>query len=453
LGIGIGIGSWRAVEVKSPGAILLAGGDPSLRSAARDALKARDLDVLEAQDVAAAEAIARNRALEAIVLAEPLPRTEASAILGRLHALEETIPVVVLASDGTTRQAGEGVAAGGAHRLTAAELPELPIMVERLIEQARQRRREAARAGIATEPAPFLGESAAVRRLEAEARNALRSGRHILIEGESGVGKRALARWLYRHGPRADEAFVECHGARASGAELFGERADTVADARKGLLELAHRGTLFVGEIADLDPDAQARLLVAIEERRVEWPGGAGDRFVDVQLLAGTRRDLVAWVREGRFRADLYERIAGIALSIPPLRERPEDIPSIAATLLAELRSEFGRPHASLSFEACAALSAYPWPNNLRELRNVLEWGLLCADQNEIAGQHLGLEVTPPATSDLSLTLSQVEQRHIERVLESEGGHVERAAKRLDVPRSTLYQRIKALGIRPRFRG
>jgi DNA-binding NtrC family response regulator len=246
---------------------------------------------------------------------------------------------------------------------------------------------------------------------------------------------------------------VECHAAGASGADLFGERPAGGPNPSRGLLELAHRGTLFVDEIADLDLDAQARLLVAIEERKVERPGGAGDRFIDVQLVAGTRRDLGARVREGRFRADLYERIAATALSIPALRERPDDIPEVAVELLVELRSEMGRPQASLSFETCAALSAYPWPSNLRELRNVLEWGLLSAEQDDIAGRHLGLEATPPGTSDLSLTLSQVEQRHIERVLQSEGGHVERAAKRLDVPRSTLYQRIKALGIRPRFRG
>ena len=296
----------------------------------------------------------------------------------------------------------------------------------------------------------FLGQSAAVRRLEDEARNALEAQRPILIEGEPGVGKRALARWLHRNGPRAGEAFVECHSASGSGADLFSGSAPRSS----GLLECAHRGTLFIDEITDLDSDAQARLLLAIEERRVEPPGSSGDRLVDVQLIAGTRRDLVAWVRDGRFRSDLYERLAAIALSIPPLRERPEDIPEVAAALLTELRAEMARPHATLSFEACAALSAYPWPSNVRELRNVLEWGLLCAERDEIGGQHLGLASTADsAASDLSLTLSQVEQRHIERVLQSEGGHVERAAKRLDVPRSTLYQRIKALGIRPRFRG
>jgi DNA-binding NtrC family response regulator len=302
----------------------------------------------------------------------------------------------------------------------------------------------------AAERALFLGQSSIVQRLQDEARRALEAQRPILIEGEPGVGKRALARWLHRHGTRAGAPFVECHSAIGSGTDLF----IGSAPESSGLLESAHRGTIFVDEITDLDPDAQARLLVAIEERRVERPGGADHRTVDVQLMAGTRRDLLAWVREGRFRSDLYERLAAIALSIPPLRERPEDIPEVAAALLAELRAEMARPHATLSFEACAALSVYPWPSNMRELRNVLEWGLLCAERDEISGRHLGLEpAAGPASDELSLTLAQVEQRHIERVLQSEGGHVERAAKRLDVPRSTLYQRIKALGIRPRFRG
>src|SRR5262252_9050901 len=437
--------------MKSAPAVLLAGGDSPLRSAARDVLHARGLEALEAANADAAEAIARSRPLDAVVVAEPLPDTDALGLLARLVALESPVPVVVVAP---TEDAARAVEAGAAHGLTANELPALSSVVERLIEEARQRRREAAREGIAIERWPFLGESDAVRRLESEARRTLQTGHHVLIEGEPGVGKRWLARWLHRHGPRGDEAFVECRVASPSSAELFGNGA-AKSDPRRGLLELADRGTLYIHDIADLEADAQARLQDAIEKRRIERPGSAGDRFVDVQLVAGTRQDLAAAVREGRFRADLHDRIAANTLFIPALRERPEDIPLIAAALLAELRIEMGNPHAPpLSFETCAALSAYPWPNNARELRNVLEWSLLCAEQDEVRGPHLGLAAAPDAAaSDLSLTLSQVEQRHIERVLMSEGGHVERAAKRLDVPRSTLYQRIKALGIRPRFRG
>src|SRR5262249_40120206 len=162
----------------------------------------------------------------------------------------------------------------------------------------------------------------------------------------------------------------------------------------------AHRGTLFVDDVADLDDGAQSRLRIAIDERRVAQPDR--DRVVDVQLIAGTRRDLATLVREGRFRRDLHDRLAAIVLRIPPLRERPDDIAQIAAAVIADLRKEMGRPNASLSFEACAALSAYPWPGNERELRNVLEWSLLGAEQEEIRGRQLGLASAPdPAASEL----------------------------------------------------
>jgi transcriptional regulator with PAS, ATPase and Fis domain len=278
----------------------------------------------------------------------------------------------------------------------------------------------------------------------------------VLIQGESGTGKGVLAAWLHYNGPRAEEAFVDLNCAGFSRelleTELFGHEkgAFTGAAASKaGLLEVAHQGTVFLDEIGDMDPSAQAKLLKVLEEKRFRRLGDVRERQVNVRLIAATHRDLRRLVREGRFREDLYYRINTIPLVIPPLRERKEDIPILARDFLELFAS--GRK-LRLAPDAEKALQTYSWPGNIRELRNVLERASLLSDSDVIRRGDLRLEaVVMPSDgdADVNLTLAEVERRHIERVLVAVNGHVERAAVALNIPRSTLYQKIKDLQVAP----
>jgi transcriptional regulator with GAF, ATPase, and Fis domain len=269
-----------------------------------------------------------------------------------------------------------------------------------------------------------------------------------------------LARWLHDHGPRAEEAFVDLNCASLSRelleSELFGHEKGAFTGAvaaKEGLLEVAHRGTLFLDEIGDVDAAVQPKLLKVLEEGRFRRLGDVRDREVDVRLVAATHQDIAEAVRDKRFRSDLYFRISALPLVIPPLRERPEDVAVLAETLLARIGADMGRPELTLSEEAVAALQDYGWPGNTRELRNVLERAAILSRGQVLVPRDLrfnaALEGASPA-ADSRLTLEEVERRHIERVLGEESGHVERTARRLGVPRSSLYERIKRLAIEVR---
>ncbi|MBI4986238.1 MAG: sigma-54-dependent Fis family transcriptional regulator [Rhodocyclales bacterium] len=306
---------------------------------------------------------------------------------------------------------------------------------------------------------PFSGSGEAIRRLAEHARKVAGVDSPILLQGETGSGKGVLASWLHRHGPRAEQPFVDLNCAGLSweflDTELFGHAkgAFTGAVAEKpGLFEVAHRGTVFLDEIGDVDLRVQPKILKVLEEKRFRRMGEVRDCEVDIRLIAATHQDLFALVGEGKFREDLYFRISTIPLRVPPLRERREDIPLLARSLLEKLAQDTGRAGCRLSAAAERALQAHAWRGNIREMRNVLERAVLLCETSVIGSRDLhfdGPACGDGAASASRLTLAAVERQHIERVLREEKGRVEEAARRLGMPRSTLYQRLKAWGIAP----
>jgi transcriptional regulator with PAS, ATPase and Fis domain len=207
---------------------------------------------------------------------------------------------------------------------------------------------------------------------------------------------------------------------------------------------VAHRGTVFLDEIGDMEVQVQPKLLKVLEDKRFRRLGSVEDRCIDVRLVSATHQDLTRFVREQRFRQDLYFRISTIPLSMPPLRSRPEDIALVARHLLEGIGAEVGRLGVRLAADAERALEGYAWPGNIRELRNVLERAVLLSERDTITARDLRFETgAAPAAIDTTLTLEALERRYIEQVLAEEGGNVVRAAERLAVPKSTLYQRIK----------
>ena len=201
---------------------------------------------------------------------------------------------------------------------------------------------------------------------------------------------------------------------------------------------------MFLDEIGDVDPQLQPKLLKVVEEKRFRRLGEVTDRTVDVRLIGASHHDLEAMSRDGRFRSDLYFRISTIPLAIPPLRERTEDIPVLARQILDQVACAVGRPHASISSRAMVDLQSYAWPGNVRELRNAIERALLLAEGNVLESSDFSLTSRAVrASDDLQLTLAELERKHIQRVVADVDGKVDIAAKRLGIPRSTLYQKLK----------
>jgi DNA-binding NtrC family response regulator len=449
--------------------VLIVDDEASIRFALRDFLDAQGFAVVEADSCATAVAAFGAQQPDAAILDYGLPDGNALELLPRLRALDAALPVVILTGQGTIDLAVQAIKEGADHFLVKpVELPAVLVLLQRLIEQRRTARRQGAGDARAArgEPDPFLGTTAAIRRLAEQAGRVAGADAPVLILGETGAGKGVLARWLHQHGPRAAEAFVDLNCAGLSRelleSELFGHTkgAFTGAIANKtGLLELAHRGTVFLDEIGDVDPLVQPKLLTVVEERRFRRLGDVRDRTVDLRLIAATSRDLQRLAQEQRFRSDLYFRISTLVLRVPALRERRQDIVPLATAILERFAAQRGRAGVRLAPETARALESYPWPGNVRELRNVLERALLLSDRALLqpADLHSDALVAAPAAAAAAagapdngaLTLAEVERRHIARVLRETGGRVAEAAQRLGVPRSSLYQKLKTIGLDP----
>ncbi|MFZ0708213.1 MAG: sigma-54 dependent transcriptional regulator [Candidatus Korobacteraceae bacterium] len=304
---------------------------------------------------------------------------------------------------------------------------------------------------------PFLGTSRVIQRLRDFSFKVALSDSPVLLLGETGSGKGVLANWLHANGNRRQEEFLDLNCAGLDRefleTELFGHEkgAFTSAVAAKpGLLEVANHGTVFLDEIGDVDLQVQPKLLKVLETGRFRRLGEVRDRFADVRLISATHRDLTREVCEGRFRSDLFYRINIIVLEVPSLRSRCEDIPLLVKKLLRCLGPQ--GEDVEVDGSALEALRRYSWPGNIRELCNVLQRALLLSEDKIITERELHFfparfEEAPLASSATDLTLREMEKAHIAKVLAQESGSVQRTAKRLGIPRSSLYNKLNRFGI------
>ena len=442
-----------------PRRVLIIDDEPSVRFGVSDFLRGRGFLAEEAGSCREAEEAFRKAPPAVAIVDYSLPDGNALELLPRLKELDPTVPVLILTAHGSVDLAVRAIKEGAEQFLTKpVQLEALAVIVERLIENQRNRQQQIVRRSRLSRELrdPFLGTSAAIRELAAQARKVAASDSPVLIQGETGAGKGVLARWLHESGPRAEEPFVDLNCAGLSRefleTELFGHEkgAFTGATAAKpGLLEVAHRGTIFLDEIGDVDAQVQPKLLKVLEEKQFRRIGDVRDRRVDIRLVTATHQNLAELVREKRFRNDLFFRINTVPLRVPALRERVEDVPALAEQILEGLAARWGFAKIALSADASEALRSHSWPGNIRELRNVLERAVLLSGSPLIERRDLRFEAAEPAAApyDLDRTLIEVERQHIERVLRAEGGRVEAAAKRLGIPRSSLYQKIKRFGI------
>ena len=441
--------------------ILLVEDESGVRFGIRKYLASQGFEILEAESCRAAEELFRASRPDLVLADYLLPDGTGIDLLPRLRQADPGVPVLILTAHASIDLAVRAIKEGAEQFLTKpVELPALLVMIQRLLENQRNRQKQLAGRSRSTREAvdPFLGRSEAIRRLAEAARRVAASDSPVLIEGETGTGKGVLARWLHDHGPRSEEALVDLNCAGLTEefleSELFGHEKGAftgAAAAKPGLLEVAHRGTVFLDEIGDLSAQVQPKLLKVLEEKRFRRLGDIQDRRVDIRLIAATHQPVAQLVRDRRFRSDLYFRISTLPLRVPALRERVEDILPLAGLLLERLAQDLGRPAPRLSDAAGQAFERYPWPGNIREMRNVLERALLLSDGTVLQLRDLHfdpLSGPEPCALDTRLTLRELEARHIERVLREEGGRVAEAALRLGIPRSTLYQKMKQYGLK-----
>jgi transcriptional regulator with PAS, ATPase and Fis domain len=280
----------------------------------------------------------------------------------------------------------------------------------------------------------------------------------VLIRGETGSGKEIMAERLHLRGPRKSKALVRINCAAVPEAllesELFGHERGAftgAADRKRGFLELAHEGTLFLDEVADLPLSMQAKLLRALETQRIQRVGGRDEVPVDVRFVCATHQDLDRMVSEGRFRSDLYYRIAGFVLEVPPLRERRDEILPLARRFASLFANKVAQPEPRFSPEVDEALVAYGWPGNIRELKHAVEHAVVLAGAGPLAPEHLPRAVRSPA-ADSSASMREhvdsAERQAIERALAAADGHRAKAADLLGVSKRTLQYRLAKLGIK-----
>ncbi|MCU0305188.1 MAG: sigma-54-dependent Fis family transcriptional regulator [Thermoanaerobaculales bacterium] len=314
---------------------------------------------------------------------------------------------------------------------------------QRLADENRELRDVARREG-------FIGEAPVVREMLETVRRVAPTGVNVMLRGESGVGKERVARLLHSFSDRSSKPFVPLNCAALPEslleAELFGIEAGvaTGVQRRLGKIELANGGTLFLDEVGDLTPGLQAKLLRLVQEREFERLGGRERIPVDLHLVTATNRDLEAMIDSGGFRRDLYYRLRVVVIAVAPLRERRTDIPLLARHFLEVYGDRFGRPGVKLSRDALAALMAFDFPGNVRELENLVQAAIALAPGDVITEEDLRLHTgrVAAAPSDATVSLAELERQHIERVLRSVGGNRAAAARVLGIDRSTLYRKM-----------
>ena len=315
----------------------------------------------------------------------------------------------------------------------------------------------------------LVGSSAALQRVIDQVRQVAPTSSTVLLRGESGTGKELLAHAIHNNSPRRERPFVRVNcAALAPGvleSELFGhERGSfTGATARRlGRFELAHEGTLFLDEVGDLPMEVQIKLLRVIQEGELERVGGTKTIKVDVRLVSATSANLERLMDSGRFREDLYYRLNVFPLEVPPLRERPEDIPELVDAFIARHRKKVGKAVTGITPDALARLLQYDWPGNVRELENLIERALILAQGDQLTAEALafrgrprpGASAPPPAlpqapesSTGLDATLEALERRKIEDALRRFGGSKSDVARELGINRTTLYYRLKKYGL------
>jgi DNA-binding NtrC family response regulator len=438
--------------------VLIVDDDDALRRLARDVLGGEGYELLDAPDGARALAMLQETAVDVVVSDLRMPGLDGLGLLAAIRKLAAPPVVVLLTAFGSVPQAVEAMRLG-AFDFLEKPLPG-PTTLRRTVARALQSRTAPAETPRpAGEEEDFLSRHMVAGPAMAGVRSLIRAvaprDTTVLVTGESGSGKEVVARAIHALSRRRDGPFVAVNAAAIPEglveSELFGHEKGAftgAAAARAGVFEAAAGGTVFLDEVGELPAGVQVKLLRVLQERTVSRVGAQRAVDVDFRLVAATHRDLQALVRQGRFREDLYYRIAVLPLPIPPLRERPDDIEPLVLRFLRELEP---KRTTLVGPAVLARLRAHRWPGNVRELRNAIERALVLAGDGPIEPAHLQLDAAARPAADAAdaaaATLQDLERKAIFEVLAAVGGNRKAAAERLGISLRTLQYRLKEYGL------
>lgn len=466
--------------------ILLVDDDAAIQHAFQRAFRGSDTQLQTAANAASAVAQYTADRPDIVVLDVQLPDAQGLDTFRRLRQIDARIPVILVTGHGTTELAIEAMKEGAyEYLLKPLELPDLRRLIDRAVRSSQSMRIPASVPGL--EPAlahgdNLIGRCPAMQEVYKAIGRVARQDVTVLITGESGTGKELIARAIYQHSDRASQPFLTINcGAIPENlieSELFGHErgAFTGADRKRiGRFEQAHGGTLFLDEVGELTPLAQVKLLRILQEKSFERVGGEETVTANVRVLAATNADLEALVAEGEFRKDLYFRLNVYTIKLPPLRERGPDLDHIVDYYLQRFSRDLGRSITDISPDARAALRAYPWPGNIRELQSILKQVILHAGGALVLVEDLpphiqaGTPQDPLRANDRSgmfdwdrfvteriaagsetlyaESLERMERELLIRVLKHTAGNQVQAAKLLGITRGSLRTKIRTLGI------
>jgi len=438
--------------------VLVVDDEPSVLLETAASLK-RQYDVLTASRAEDAERMVGEQRVDLVLTDLRLPGKDGIALLTALKAARPELPVVLMSGHGSIEEAVKAIQLGAIDFVEKPFGPErLQVTVERALElKALQRENEQLRslAGAADE---MVGKSRVLEQIRSEIAKVAKTDAKVLVTGESGAGKELIARAIHRQSARARGPFEKLNCAALPKdlveSELFGYEKGAFTGAmqmKRGRLEAADLGTLFLDEVGDMSLDTQAKFLRAIETGEIERLGSTKTISVDARIVAATNKDLGEEIKEGRFREDLFYRLNVVPIHIPPLRARREDIPLLVAHFVDRIGAEHGRGRRVVTPEAMKLLSEYSWPGNIRELKNLIERLLIMTDRDSIGPDDVE-DALPPDTgegppSEIKAARDKAERDAIHGMLRECQWNVSEAARRLGMDRGYLHRKIKRYGL------
>ena len=466
--------------------LLVVDDEEAARYGIKRALEAFGFEVAEAESAESARALMRDGKFDLLLLDVNLPGISGLEFLKELQtesgdSKADAPLVIIITAHGSERLAVQAVKSGAYDYISKPfELDDLRLVVKNAFETIQLRRENRSlrrRIEIETsQRGALLGNSDAMQNVRAMIEKVADTDATVLVRGESGTGKELVARELHeRSTARSSGAFVAVNCAALPTelieSELFGHEKGAFTGAaarRRGKFEQANGGTLFLDEIGDMSANVQAKLLRALEERRIERLGGDESIPVDVRIISATHRALEEEIADGNFRADLFYRLRVVTIDIAPLRERREDIPGLAEAFARQVAERHRLPERPLGRDALRKLMEYDWPGNVRELRNAIERAAIMSEGDELDALDLGEEpaqrtavaaietsangdLLVPYTSDFRDDRREFERRYIARCLEESGGNVTRAASVLGMHRQSLQHKLRELGLGRRY--
>ena len=448
-------------------AILVVDDEKNIREGLRQAFSDEGYTVYIAQNGGEALAILKKEEIDLVITDLRMPEMNGEELLQKIQARWSAIQVVILTGHGTIKTAVETMRNGAYDFVTK------PINLEHLFElvkRAISNRMVILRNHSLTQEIQKLRgfdsvitNSAAMRTVLDKVKQVASTTVSVLITGESGVGKEVIANTIHEYSHRKDGPLIKVHCAALSEtlleSELFGHEKGSFTGAiamRKGRFELAHKGTIFLDEIGEINQNIQIKILRVLQEKSFERVGGEKTIHVDVRIIAATNRDLMADIKQGVFREDLYYRLNVVNIQVPPLRKRREDILALSQYFLRDIANQVNPHIQSISEKAQNILNAYNWPGNIRELRNCIESAVVMCQDMVIKPNDLPFRIreAPPEEyygSQLSIpigiNLERAEKQIIEQTLKYYGGNKTKTSEALGIQRMTLYDKLKKYGI------